>query len=72
MMIAVYIVIIILVFATYLDWRATLCCTVPLTFATMLGYAFMDLAQIGLKSINFTSYGFSRWCWSRLCILYIQ
>ena len=49
MMIAVYIVIIILVFATYLDWRATICCTVPLTFATMLGYAFMDLAQIGLK-----------------------
>ncbi len=49
MMIAVYIVIIILVFATYLDWRATVCCTVPLTFATMLGYAFMDLAQIGLK-----------------------
>ena len=36
MMIAVYIVIIILVFATYLDWRATICCTVPLTFATML------------------------------------
>jgi len=49
MMIAVYIVIVILVFATYLDWRATICCTVPLTFATMLGYAFMDLAQIGLK-----------------------
>ncbi len=49
MMVAVYIVIIILVFATYLDWRATICCTVPLTFATMLGYAFMELAQIGLK-----------------------
>ena len=49
MMIIVYIVIIILVFTTYLDWRATVCCTVPLTFATMLGYAFMDLAQIGLK-----------------------
>ena len=49
MMIAVYIVIIILVFATYFDWRATICCTVPLTFATMLGYAYMDLAQIGLK-----------------------
>ena len=49
MMIAVYIVIIILVFTTYLDWRATICCTVPLTFATMLGYAFMELAQIGLK-----------------------
>ena len=49
MMIAVYIVIVILVFTTYLDWRATICCTVPLTFATMLGYAFMELAQIGLK-----------------------
>ncbi len=49
MMLAVYLVIIILVFTTYLDWRATICCTVPLTFATMLGYAFMELAQIGLK-----------------------
>ena len=49
MMIIVYIVIFILVFVTYLDWRATICCTVPLTFATMLGCAFMDLAQIGLK-----------------------
>ena len=49
MMVIVYIVIIILVFVTYLDWRATICCTVPLTFATMLGYAFMDIAQIGLK-----------------------
>ena len=49
MMIIVYIVIFILVFVTYLDWRATICCTVPLTFATILGYAFMDLAQIGLK-----------------------
>jgi predicted RND superfamily exporter protein len=49
MMIIVYIVIFILVFVTYLDWRATICCTVPLTFATVLGYAFMDLAQIGLK-----------------------
>ena len=45
----VYAVIVVLVFITYFDWRATICCTVPLTFATMLGYAFMDLAQIGLK-----------------------
>ena len=45
MMIIVYIVILILVFVTYLDWRATICCTVPLTFATMLGYAFMDLKE---------------------------
>ena len=49
MMIIVYVVIVILVFVTYLDWRATICCTIPLTLATMLGYAFMDLAQIGLK-----------------------
>ena len=49
MMIIVYIVIVILVFVTYLDWRATICCTLPLSFATMLGYAFMDLAEIGLK-----------------------
>tara|TARA_Y100001935_G_scaffold169523_1_gene139875 strand:+ start:1334 stop:3934 length:2601 start_codon:yes stop_codon:yes gene_type:complete len=49
MMIIVYAVIVVLVFVTYFDWRATICCTVPLTFATMLGYAFMDIAQIGLK-----------------------
>tara|TARA_B100001057_G_scaffold457654_1_gene506164 strand:+ start:1544 stop:4222 length:2679 start_codon:yes stop_codon:yes gene_type:complete len=49
MMIIVYAVIVVLVFLTYFDWRATICCTVPLTFATMLGYAFMDIAQIGLK-----------------------
>jgi len=42
MMIIVYAVIVVLVFVTYFDWRATICCTVPLTFATMLGYAFMD------------------------------
>ena len=49
MMLIVYAVIVVLVFLTYFDWRATICCTVPLTFATMLGYAFMDIAQIGLK-----------------------
>tara|TARA_B100001093_G_scaffold510908_1_gene577696 strand:- start:299 stop:1477 length:1179 start_codon:yes stop_codon:yes gene_type:complete len=49
MMLLVYAVIIFLVFITYRDWRATICCTVPLTFATMLGYAFMDIMQIGLK-----------------------
>ena len=49
MMLIVYAVIIVLVFVTYFDWRATICCTIPLTFATMLGYAFMDIAQIGLK-----------------------
>ena len=49
MMLLVYAVIVFLVFITYRDWRATICCTVPLTFATMLGYAFMDIMQIGLK-----------------------
>jgi predicted RND superfamily exporter protein len=49
MMLIVYAVIFLLVFGTYMDWRATVCCTVPLTFATMLGYAFMDVMQIGLK-----------------------
>ena len=49
MMLLVYAVIIFLVFITYRDWRATVCCTVPLTFATMLGYAFMDVMEIGLK-----------------------
>ena len=49
MMLIVYAVIIVLVFVTYFDWRATICCTIPLTLATMLGYAFMDIAQIGLK-----------------------
>ena len=49
MMLLVYAVIILLVFVTYRDWRATICCTVPLTFATMLGYAFMDIMEIGLK-----------------------
>tara|TARA_B100000780_G_scaffold55093_1_gene34597 strand:- start:3528 stop:4733 length:1206 start_codon:yes stop_codon:yes gene_type:complete len=49
MMLLVYGVIILLVFITYRDWRATICCTVPLTFATMLGYAFMEVMEIGLK-----------------------
>ena len=49
MMLIVYAVIFLLVFGTYMDWRATICCTVPLTFATMLGYAFMDIMEIGLK-----------------------
>ena len=49
MMLLVYAVIIFLVFITYRDWRATVCCTVPLTFATMLGYAFMGVMEIGLK-----------------------
>ncbi len=49
MMLAVYAVIVVLVFFTYFDWRATLCCTLPLTIATFLGYWFMKELEIGLK-----------------------
>jgi predicted RND superfamily exporter protein len=38
-----------LVFLTYRDWRATICCCVPLTVATFLGYWFMKELEIGLK-----------------------
>jgi hypothetical protein len=46
---AVYAVIIVLVFFTYWDWRATICCCLPLTFATFFGYWFMLQTEIGLK-----------------------
>jgi predicted RND superfamily exporter protein len=49
MTLIVYAVIILLVIFTFLDWRATLCCTVPLTFATFFGYWFMHVMGIGLK-----------------------
>ena len=49
MLLAVYLVIIIMVFATYRDWRATVACCVPLTIATFIGYWFMSWAEIGLK-----------------------
>jgi predicted RND superfamily exporter protein len=49
MMIYVYLAIIILVLVTYRDWRATVCCCVPLTVATFLGYWFMKELEIGLK-----------------------
>lgn len=49
MLLAVYAAIVILVFFTYFDWRATLCCTIPLTIATFLGYWFMKELEIGLK-----------------------
>jgi len=45
----VFLVIIILVFAAYRDWRAVICCCLPLVMATFLGYWFMELMQIGLK-----------------------
>jgi predicted RND superfamily exporter protein len=49
MMVYVYLAIIFLVLVTYRDWRATICCTIPLTVATFLGYWFMKELEIGLK-----------------------
>ena len=49
MMLLVYAVIVVLVFTTYRDWRATICCCLPLTLATFMGYWFMNVLQIGLK-----------------------
>lgn len=49
MMLLVYATIILLVFITYRDWRATIVCCVPLTVATFLGYWFMKELEIGLK-----------------------
>ncbi len=49
MMVYVYLTIMALVIVTYRDWRATICCCLPLTLATFLGYWFMRELQIGLK-----------------------
>jgi len=49
MMVYVYLAIVTLVLVTYRDWRATICCCVPLTLATFLGYWFMKELEIGLK-----------------------
>jgi predicted RND superfamily exporter protein len=49
MMLYVYAAIVTLVFMTYRDWRATICCCVPLGMATFLGYWFMKELEIGLK-----------------------
>jgi len=49
MILAVYLVIILMVIATYRDWRATIACCVPLTVATFIGYWFMKEIGIGLK-----------------------
>ena len=49
MMLYVYAAIVALVSLTYRDWRATICCCVPLTLATFLGYWFMKELEIGLK-----------------------
>lgn len=45
----VYIAIIALVLLAYRDWRAVICCCMPLLLATFLGYWFMTALDIGLK-----------------------
>jgi len=45
----VYIAIIALVLLAYRDWRAVICCCMPLLLATFLGYWFMTALNIGLK-----------------------
>jgi predicted RND superfamily exporter protein len=42
-------VIAVLVFAAFRDWRAVVCCCMPLLVATYAGYALMTLLGIGLK-----------------------
>lgn len=48
MMLYVYSAILLLVFLAYRDWRAMLCCCLPLTVATWIGYWFMKEREIGL------------------------
>tara|TARA_R110000824_G_scaffold390760_2_gene587511 strand:- start:201713 stop:204052 length:2340 start_codon:yes stop_codon:yes gene_type:complete len=45
----VYSAIIVLVWLAYRDWRAIICCCMPLLLATFLGYWFMTALEIGLK-----------------------
>jgi predicted RND superfamily exporter protein len=49
MLLYVYAVVIVLVIATYREWRGALCCVLPLILSTIIGNAFMTLAGIGLK-----------------------
>jgi predicted RND superfamily exporter protein len=49
MMLWAYASIVLIVFVTYRDWRAVVCCCLPLTMATFLGYWFMKEQEIGLK-----------------------
>lgn len=49
MLMWVYIAIIVLVLLAYRDWRAVICCCMPLLLATFLGYWFMTALNIGLK-----------------------
>lgn len=44
----VFAVIAILIFAAYRDWRAVLCCVVPLVIATALGLSLMSWLEIGM------------------------
>lgn len=45
----VYAVIVLLVYLAYRDWRAIICCCMPLLMATFLGYWLMTALGIGLK-----------------------
>lgn len=45
----VYAVIVLLVYLAYRDWRAIMCCCMPLLMATFLGYWLMTALDIGLK-----------------------
>lgn len=45
----VYAVIVLLVYLAYRDWRAIVCCCMPLLMATFLGYWLMTALGIGLK-----------------------
>jgi predicted RND superfamily exporter protein len=49
MLLLAYASIIVLVVVTYRSWRAVVCCCLPLTLATFLGYWFMKELEIGLK-----------------------
>jgi predicted RND superfamily exporter protein len=44
----VFAVIALLVFAAYRDWRAVLCCVVPIMIATALGLSLMSWLEIGM------------------------
>ncbi len=46
--IVVFAVIAVLVFAAYLDWRAVICCILPIAIVTCLGMTLMSLLGIGL------------------------
>jgi hypothetical protein len=45
----VYIMVLILTYMTYFDWRAAVGCMLPLLFSTFFGYFFMLELDIGLK-----------------------